>query len=130
MTVVVTRDVADRFRGFLASCMLEIAPGVYTASRMNPAVRERVWLVLDEWFKQLGGGAIVMVWREPKLTAGQAVRVLGEPPVELVDVDGVILSRRPLTGSEIDQLANSPSHLVPIIPYQEPAQKINIENKI
>ncbi|TVR13365.1 MAG: type I-E CRISPR-associated endoribonuclease Cas2, partial [Planctomycetota bacterium] len=28
MTIVVTNDVADRYRGFLASCMLEIAPGV------------------------------------------------------------------------------------------------------
>ena len=35
MVVIVTRDVADRFRGFLASCMLEIAPGVYTAPRMS-----------------------------------------------------------------------------------------------
>ena len=30
MCVIVTRDVPMRFRGFLASCMLEIAPGVYT----------------------------------------------------------------------------------------------------
>ena len=30
MCVIVTRDVPARFRGFLASCMLEIAPGVYT----------------------------------------------------------------------------------------------------
>ncbi|HPP12752.1 MAG TPA: type I-E CRISPR-associated endoribonuclease Cas2e, partial [bacterium] len=50
MTVVVTRDVADRFRGFLASCMLEIAPGVYTAPGMNPAARDQVWRVLEGWF--------------------------------------------------------------------------------
>ncbi|MEL6317336.1 MAG: type I-E CRISPR-associated endoribonuclease Cas2e, partial [Pseudomonadota bacterium] len=31
MTVIVTRDVAPRIRGFLASLALEIAPGVYTA---------------------------------------------------------------------------------------------------
>ncbi|MBF0175491.1 MAG: type I-E CRISPR-associated endoribonuclease Cas2 [Magnetococcales bacterium] len=125
MTVVVTRDVADRFRGFLASCMLEIAPGVYTASRMNNAVRERVWTVMEDWFGQLGGGAIVMVWREPKLPAGQSVRVLGEPPVELIDVDGVILSRRPLTEAEKSNLSNSPAHLVPIIPQKEVKQKNN-----
>ena len=59
MTVVVTRNVVDRFRGFLASCMLEVAPGVYTAPRMNAAVRNRVWLVMEEWFGQLGGGAFV-----------------------------------------------------------------------
>ena len=42
MTVVVTRNVAPRFRGFLASVMLEIAPGVYTAPEMSKGVRERV----------------------------------------------------------------------------------------
>ena len=31
MTVVVTRDVEARYRGFLASAMLEIAPGVYVS---------------------------------------------------------------------------------------------------
>ena len=43
MTVIVTRNVEDRYRGFLASCMLEIAPGVYTGPRMTPGVRDRVW---------------------------------------------------------------------------------------
>ncbi|MBF0426644.1 MAG: type I-E CRISPR-associated endoribonuclease Cas2 [Magnetococcales bacterium] len=118
VTVVVTREVVDRFRGFLASCMLEIAPGVYTAPRMSVAVRERVWGVLTEWFGQLGGGAIIMVWRDPKLPAGQDVRILGEPPVALVDMDGVILSRRPLTAGEQDQLSGSPSRLVPILPHK------------
>ena len=50
MTVVVTRNVAPRYRGFLASVMLEIAPGVYTSPRMSRAVRERVWEVLTGWF--------------------------------------------------------------------------------
>lgn len=48
MTLAVTRDVAARFRGFLASCMLEIAPGVYTSPKMNRAVRERVWSVVQD----------------------------------------------------------------------------------
>ena len=42
MTVVVTRNVPGRYRGFLASCMLEVAPGVYTNPGMTRAVRERV----------------------------------------------------------------------------------------
>jgi CRISPR-associated protein Cas2 len=42
MVVVVTRDVADRFRSFLASAMPEIAPGVCTAPRKSKGVRERV----------------------------------------------------------------------------------------
>ena len=65
MTVVVTRDVPERFRGFLASCMLEIAPGVYTAPDMTRAVRERVWVVLDDWHSTARTGGIVMTWRRP-----------------------------------------------------------------
>lgn len=96
MTVLVTVDVAPRFRGFLASCMLEIAPGVYTAPRMSPAVRDRVWSVLTEWFAELGGGGIVMTWREPSQPGGQGLAFLGTPPRELHDADGLFLARRPL----------------------------------
>ena len=75
MVVVVTRDVADRYRGFLASAMLEIAPGVYTAPRMSKGVRERVWAVLADWFGALGGGSIVMTWQRPE--ASRAARGCG-----------------------------------------------------
>lgn len=94
MTVLVTRDVAPRFRGFLASCMLEIAPGVYTAPRMSAGVRERVWAVVSDWFAQLGGGGVVMTWRDPKSPGSQAVLLLGEPPKTIVDHDGLLLVRR------------------------------------
>ena len=94
MTVVVTRDVAPRIRGFLASCMLEIAPGVYTSPRLSAGVRERLWSVVQEWFAELGGGSIVMTWQDTRETCGQAVRSLGTPPVQLVDRDGVVLSKR------------------------------------
>ena len=44
LVVIVTRDVAYRYRGFLASVMLEVAPAVYISPRMSPAVRGRVWI--------------------------------------------------------------------------------------
>lgn len=94
MTIVVTVDVAPRFRGFLASCMLEIAPGVYTAPRMTRAVRERVWAVLEDWHEDLETGGIVMTWREVGLPGGQGVWMLGIPPKELFELDGVFLARR------------------------------------
>ena len=94
MTVVVTRNVADRFRGFLASCMLEIAPGIYTAPRMSRSVRERVWIVLENWFQVLEDGCIVLTWQDSSSPSGQSLKVLGEPPVELVNHDGVWLTRR------------------------------------
>ncbi len=94
MTVVVTVNVAARYRGFLASAMLEIAPGVYTAPRMTSGIRERVWAVLATWYAELGEGAIVMTWRDPAAVGEQQIRTLGEAPKSLVDADGVYLVKR------------------------------------
>jgi CRISPR-associated endoribonuclease Cas2 subtype I-E len=65
MTVIVTRDVVARFRGFLASCMLEIGLGVYTAPRMNAAVRTRVWSVLCEKEKGIGALSVSRFFNPP-----------------------------------------------------------------
>lgn len=98
MTVIVTRNVADRIRGFLASSMLELAPGVYTGARQSPAVRDRIWGVLEDWFVAEGDASIVMVWDDPSMPGGQSVKVLGVPPVELVEADGIVLTKRPVKG--------------------------------
>lgn len=94
MTVIVTRNVSDRIRGFLASSMLELAPGVYTAPRHSPAVRERIWNVLEDWFVLDDNASIIMVWSEYSMPGGQAVKMLGVPPVELVEMDGLVLTKR------------------------------------
>ncbi len=94
MTLIVTRDVEDRYRGFLHSVMLEIAPGVYTSPRMSKAVRERMWKVLADWHEQLQRGSIVLTWRDPDAPGGQSLLYLGEPARELVEVDGMVLVRR------------------------------------
>ena len=91
MTVVVTINVAARYRGFLASAMLEIAPGVYTSPNMTSGIRRRVWKVLEGWYEELQQGSIVMTWREPSAVGGQRIQVLGEAPKEIVDADGVYL---------------------------------------
>lgn len=96
MTVAVTRNVSPRMRGFLASVMLELAPGVYSAPRLSPAVRERIWAVVEEWFAHEQDASVVLLWQESKVPGGQAVRTLGNPPVDLVEVDGLVLTRRPL----------------------------------
>ena len=94
MTVVVTRNVPDRYRGFLASCMLEFAPGVYTSPHLSQAVRERVWAVCCEWAGVLqDDGGVLMTWREKQEPSGQAVRVLGWPKREFVELDGMWLDR-------------------------------------
>ncbi len=93
-TMVVTRDVEDRYRGFLTSVMLEVAPGVYVSPRMSQGVRERVWLVLTDWWVSLGRGSLVMVWRDSSAVGGLRIETLGEPPKDIVDADGILLVKR------------------------------------
>ncbi|MBW6495993.1 MAG: type I-E CRISPR-associated endoribonuclease Cas2e [Burkholderiaceae bacterium] len=92
--MIVTRDVEARYRGFLTSVMLEIAPGVYVSPRMSAAVRKRVWEVMAEWWHALGRGAIVMVWRELEAPGELRIEALGEAPKEIVNADGVLLVKR------------------------------------
>jgi CRISPR-associated protein Cas2 len=97
LVMVVTRDVADRYRGFLASVMLEVAPTVYVSPRMNKAVRERIWTVMSDWHGQEPRGSLVMVWRDMNETGGVGLAHLGTPPRELIEVDGMWLTRRSKT---------------------------------
>jgi CRISPR-associated protein Cas2 len=101
LVTIVTRDVADRFHGFLSSVMLEVAPGVFISPRMSKGVRERVWDVLMDWHHALGCGSIVMVWRDPKETGGIGLAHLGTPPREVVEVDGMWLTRRSKRGNAL-----------------------------
>lgn len=94
MTVVATRNVPDRIRGFLASSMLELAPGVYSAPHLSPAVRDRIWAVLRDWCGLAIELSVVMVWAEPSMPGGQAVRVIGAPPVDLIELDGLVVTKR------------------------------------
>jgi CRISPR-associated protein Cas2 len=95
MTIVVTRNVADRLRGFLASCMLEIGPGIYTSPAISIAVRERIWAVCTDWFDELHGkeSSIVMTWQDSHESGGQGVLALGVPPRKLADHEGFLVGK-------------------------------------
>ena len=93
LAVIVTRDVADRFRGFLSSVMLEVAPTVFVSPRMTKGVRERLWKVLTDWHDAEPRGSVVMVWRDNNETGGVGLAHLGEPPKELIETDGMWLAR-------------------------------------
>lgn len=95
MTVVVVTALPDRFRGFLSSCMLEIAPGVFTSPNMNKAVRVRVWGVLTDWFAHADGGSVLMTWPSKREPGGQGILTLGLPRRELVACDGMVLGWKP-----------------------------------
>ena len=96
LVMIATRDVADRYRGFLASIMLEVAPTVYISPRMNAGVRSRAWKVLSDWYHAEPHGSLVMVWRDANQTGGIGIATLGTPPRELVDMDGLWLARKPI----------------------------------
>ncbi len=96
LTVIITRDVEDRYRGFLGSAMLELAPGVYAQPRMSAGVRERIWAVVAEWHGRLRRGSIVLCWAQPGAAGGLGLATLGEPPKEVVTHDAVLLVRRHL----------------------------------
>ena len=98
LCMVVTRDVEDRYRGFLGSAMLELAPGIYAQPRMSAGVRERIWAVLSDWHGTLGRGSIVMAWAEPRASGSLGLRTLGEPPKDVVEHEGLLLVRRVTAG--------------------------------
>lgn len=94
LTLVITSNVESRYRGFLTSVMLEVAPGVYVSPRMSAGVRERVWAVLKDWFSTLNQGSITLVVRDTKSVGGLKIETLGTPPKEIVDADGILLMKR------------------------------------
>lgn len=96
LTVIVTRDVAARYRGFLASVMPEIGPGVYISPDLNSAVRNRIWTVMQEWWEDAPGSAAILAYTDGDSSGRLAVRTLGTPPVELADLDGVRVAVRSL----------------------------------
>ena len=94
MTIVITRDVADRYRGFLSSIMPEIGPGVFVSPELSRGVRERLWHVLSNWWDDMPGGSMMLIWKDDTAPGRLGLLTLGLPPRTLVDLDGVLLVRR------------------------------------
>ncbi len=93
LVTIVTRDVTDRFRGFLGSVMLEVAPATYVSPRMSKGVRDRVWKVMTEWHTVEPRGSIVMIWRDREATGGVGLAHLGEPSKVLFEIDDMWIAR-------------------------------------
>lgn len=104
MTIAVTRDVAPRVRGFLASVMVEVAAGVFAAPRLSPQVRGRILTVLETWQADLGSGGFTLLWEDKRIPGGLALRTLGQPARQLVEADGLYLARTPLDAEEARRL--------------------------
>jgi CRISPR-associated protein Cas2 len=93
LTVLITRDVEDRYRGFLASAMLELAPGVYASPYLSARARDKIWSVVADWHADLQQGSLVLFHPDRQADGGLAVRCLGSPPREAVRLEGVMLTK-------------------------------------
>lgn len=94
LCMVVTRDVEQRYRGFLGSIMLEVAPGVYVAPNLTKGIRDRMLTVLRKWHETLQRGSVTVVWKDASAPGGLAVVTLGDEPKELYEHEGLLLARR------------------------------------
>ena len=122
MTIAVTRNTPNRFNGFLASCMQEIAPGVYVAPVMKKAVRERVWTVMMDWSELLpDDGGVVLFWRDSDAPSGLQIRLLGWPKKEFIEHEGMWLTLRGLTAAhDVEELLEQIDAEEPSIDEDDP----------
>lgn len=95
MTVVITNNVPMKYRGFLASCMLELAPGVYSHPKMSAGIRQKIWQVIEKWYNEQQdlNSSIMLIWSDSSRPGGQGIECLGLPARIVLDCDGVLLSR-------------------------------------
>ena len=94
LTVLITRDVEDRYRGFLASALLELAPGVYASPYLGAKSREQIWKVVSDWHAQLQRGSLTLIYPDRQSDGGLNVRHLGTPPRHPIRIEGVLLTRQ------------------------------------
>ncbi len=81
-------------RCYLSSVMPEAAPGVFVGAELSRGVRERIWIVLSEWWSDMPGGSIVLLWKDDAAPGRLGLRTLGLPPRTLADLDGALPVRR------------------------------------
>lgn len=94
LTILITRDVEERYRGFLSSVMLELAPGVYASPHLSARARDKVWSVVSDWHANLGQGSVTLVYPDRGADGGLMVRSVGTPSRLPVRLDGVLLTIR------------------------------------
>lgn len=100
MTIIVTRNLPGRFHGFLASCLLEVAPGVYATPRLRKAVRERLWTVMSNWQSEIpDDGGLLLVYPDKSAPSRIGMVSLGWPKRDFIDLDGIWLAASPLTAA-------------------------------
>jgi CRISPR-associated protein Cas2 len=87
MMVICLSDVADRFHGFLRSAMLNPHPGVYVAMDLDAGSRERVWAILEGWWKAEPRGMGVMLWRDKSKPMAIDMKSFGAPRRRIIEYE-------------------------------------------
>ena len=86
MLVIVTENVPDRLRGYLARLLLEIRAGVYIG-KYSVRVREELWKNINT---EIGDGNAVMAW-STNSEAGYKFDTCGENRRIPIEIDGLPL---------------------------------------
>ena len=92
MTLVITNNVEDRFRGFILSCMPEVSSGLYISTNLNNTIRMRMWETLSDWHHSYQSGSIILIYEDKKSLGGIAIKSLGRTTKKLFDIDGFYVS--------------------------------------
>lgn len=83
-----------RFKGFLASVMLEIAPNTFVAPRFKRAALDRVWEVLRDWHAAAPEGYVIALIGSSEPRGVPEIRTLGLPPRTILEQDEMLLLLR------------------------------------
>jgi len=87
MIVICLTDTADRFHGFLRSVMLNVHPGVYVSMDLDAGSRDRVWGILDDWWRAEPRGSVIMVFRDKTKPMEIDFRILGGTKRDVIEYD-------------------------------------------
>lgn len=91
MTVLITTNVEDRYRGFIRSCMPEVDSGLYLSNSLSANARDRLWDILSEWHASLRNGSLILIYPDKKAPSGLQIRKLGGQNDKYVDLDGILV---------------------------------------
>lgn len=91
MTVLITTNVEDRYRGFIRSCMPEIDAGLYASNSLSSRARDRLWEILLDWHRTLQNGSLVLIYLDKKAPSGLQIKSVGVQNDKYVDLDGILV---------------------------------------
>ena len=88
MIVIITCNVESRITGMLRSVLHEVAPCVFVSVDMGTRSFDRVWQVLERWFRGSPNQWVVGLNGNKKSVERFSVRTLGQPIREWAEIDG------------------------------------------